>query len=184
MKIPRLLIVSALALLPVAPAFAQGRDPAAAQAAASKGTTTIDHYVNGAGAADLFEVKASQLALERSTNPAIREFAQHMVNAHTDSTAKLKKTLVGENVDLSPPTKLEPEKQELLDQLTNASVEDFNALYARLQVQGHEEALGLHEEYAKVGNNDTLRKFADEMTAHVKNHLEQAKRIEQSIATR
>ena len=42
---------------------------------------------------DMFEVAASQVALEKTQNPDIRVFAQMMITEHQKSTADLKQTL-------------------------------------------------------------------------------------------
>ncbi len=143
-------------------------------------TVDLMKYVEEASAADLFEVKASQLALQRSHDPAIRQFAQQMVSEHTDSSNKLKMELEAAKVEVKPPQTLDPEKQAMLDKLMNVGMEDFNKLYMTMQVAGHQEALDLHAQFAGNGT-DNFQKFASLMTIHVKGHLDKAKQIESTL---
>jgi putative membrane protein len=157
--------------------------PAAAQTAKQEPkphTVDLTKYVEEAANADLFEVKASQLALQRSQDPAIREFAQHMVSEHTDSANKLKLELEKAKVDVKPPKALDAEKQAMLDKLMNVGMEDFNKMYMTMQIAGHQEALDLHTQFARNGA-DNFQKFASMMTAHVKDHLDKAKQIESTL---
>lgn len=160
------------------PALAQNsKDPAAEPA---PHTLDLRAYVEDAANADLFEVKASQLALQRSQDPAIRQFAQHMVSEHTDSANKLKMELEKAKVEVEAPKTLAPEKQAMLDKLMNVGMEDFNKMYMSMQIAGHEEALTLHSTFAKTGNDD-VRKLAGLMSTQVKDHLEKAKRIDAEL---
>jgi putative membrane protein len=172
------IITIAVAALLAGPAFAQASKDAVKEPAPH--TVDLRKYVDDAASADLFEVKASQLALQRSQDPAIREFAQHMVSEHTDSTNKLKVELDKAKVEVQPPTTLPPEKQAMLDKLMNIGMEDFNKMYMRMQIAGHEEALALHSAFAKSGT-DNFRIFARTMTTHVKDHLATAKRIDSAL---
>jgi putative membrane protein len=173
----RILMIAAAAFM-AGPALAQAAKDAAKEPAPH--TIDLKKYVEDAAGADLFEVKASQLALQRSQDPAIREFAQHMVSEHTDSTNKLKVELDKAKLEIEPPKALDPEKQAMLDKLMNVGMEDFNKLYMTTLIAGHQEALDMHAAFAKTGT-DSFRAFARTMTTHTKDHLDQAKRIDGAL---
>ena len=59
--------------------------PAAAMAAPISPST----YVMKAGASDQYEMNSSKLVMN-SRNPQVRQFAQHMIHDHTQSTAMVK----------------------------------------------------------------------------------------------
>jgi len=161
------MIAGMAAVLFAGPAFAQKTERYA---------TDLASYANEAAARDLLEVKASQLALQRSQDPAIRQFAQHMVAEHTDSTNKLKLELEKAKIDIDAPNDLDPARQVQLDTLMNTATEDFNKSYITMQIATHEEALKLHGDFAKAGS-DVFRKFAGVLATQAKQHLDQATRI-------
>ncbi len=157
--------------------------PAVAQSAAAPPaphTVDLKKYVEEAAAADLFEVKASQLALQRSQDPAIRQFAQKMVSENTDAANKLKVELDKAKIGVSPPTALEPERQALLDKLMNVGMEDFNKLYMTMQVAGQQESVTLHTAFGNTGQ-DNFRAYARAMITQAKDHLAQAQRIDAQL---
>lgn len=171
-------LILAVSTLLAASAFAQtSKEPAKEP---SPHTVDLQKYVEGATRADMFEVKASQLALQRSQDPAVRQFAQQMVSEHTDATNKLKLEINKAKIDVDAPEDLDTEQQAMLDKLMNVGTEDFNKMYMSLQIAGHEEALQLHSKFAQSGT-DTFRTFARTMTTHAKEHLDQAKRIDGAL---
>lgn len=139
-------------------------------------TVDLKKYVESASSADLFEVKASQLALQRSQDPGVRQFAQRMVSENTDASNKLKMELEKAKIEITPPTTMDTQKQALLDKLMNVEREDFNKLYMTMQVAGLQEAVALHSEFGKSGQ-DSFRAYARTMSTHAKDNLEHAKRI-------
>src|ERR1700759_806061 len=48
-------------------------------------TSTTKGFINMAAVSDMYEVTASKIALQRSSSPAVKEFAQKMVDAHTQT---------------------------------------------------------------------------------------------------
>jgi predicted outer membrane protein len=54
------------------------------------------------------------------------------------------------------PVKLDAKHQGLIDALNQAKPEDFDKIYAKQQVDGHEKAVDLLEKYAKKGDNGNL----------------------------
>ena len=72
-------------------------------------------FANAAAASDAFEIATSRQALATSTSPAVKKFAQQMIDAHTGSTAKLKAAVAGVSPVITPDPTLTPEQQATLD---------------------------------------------------------------------
>src|ERR1043166_2426059 len=53
-------------------------------------TSTTKGFATAAATSDLYEVTAGQIAVQRAQSPAVKDFAQKMVDAHSETTAKLK----------------------------------------------------------------------------------------------
>lgn len=66
------------------PLLAIVSSPAAAQ------VMSPAEYVKMAGASDLYERQSSELVLQSTKNPEIRDFATMMIAHHTQSTADVK----------------------------------------------------------------------------------------------
>lgn len=109
-------------------------------------------YVASAGAIDLYVIKASEMALQRSTAPRVREVAERLISAHQGSSAQL--SFGGRRLNLLPSAEIAPRYRALLQQLAASS--DFDREYARQMKSVHDEAALLHSNYALSGTSPTL----------------------------
>lgn len=79
---------------------------------------------------------------------------------------------------------LDARRSEMLNQLAAARGAQFDALYATMQVEAHQEALGLHQGYAQTGFDPGLRGFASQAVPVVQEHLAMAQRLPGARARR
>ena len=109
-------------------------------------------YVTNASAIDLYVIKASELALQRSATVKVREVATRLIAAHNGSSAQL--SFGGRRLNLLPSAELQPRHRALLEQLYSSA--GFDADYARQMRAVHQEAAMLHSSYAASGTSPTL----------------------------
>lgn len=129
-----------------------------------------------AASSDQFEIQSSQLALQMSQNPQVRAYAQTMIDHHTRTTAELAQIASANGMTPPPPT-LTPAHQALLDQVRTAPMGQFDATYKRAQIQSHQEALTLMQNYAAQGDAAPLRDFAARTSPIIQQHLSQAQTL-------
>lgn len=154
------------------PAHAQdtpGPSPQALVAVARVPSTEV--FVKTAAAANGFEIASSKLALEKSKNPAIRAFAQHMVTDHTRIGEAFVAALAKADTGITPAPGLTPDLDKIMADLSAKSGAAFDAAYLAAQTQGHMDAVGLFGGYAKGGSNAVMRAFATETLPTIKMHL-------------
>jgi predicted outer membrane protein len=72
---------------------------------------------------------------------------------------------------------LDARKVEMLNQLSAASGSQFDRLYGRMQVQAHQEAIGMFQSYAQAGDDPALMAFAQQTLPHLEMHYGQARRL-------
>jgi putative membrane protein len=135
-------------------------------------------YVNKASIGDMFEIESSKVAQEKSNNQSIKDFAAMMVKDHTDSSQKIKDAAAKSN--LQPASALDKSHGKMLDDLKKASAEKFDKLYLDDQGKAHREALTLHRNYAKSGDNADLKSAAAQIAPVVQQHLDHLKALQQS----
>jgi putative membrane protein len=141
-------------------------------------TSTTKGFVTAAATSDMYEVTAGKIALQRASSPDVKAFAQKMVDAHTETTAKLKSILASNNIAVTPPAHVDKRRQGMLDNLRGASAADFDHRYVTQQVAAHKEADILMRGYAKDGDNAAIKDFAATTGQHVKEHLAMAQRLD------
>ncbi|MDB5437932.1 MAG: hypothetical protein JWM33_359 [Caulobacteraceae bacterium] len=139
--------------------------------------TTVDLYVPAAAMADMYEVQAGKIAIQRAKDPKVKAFAQMMMTDHTASTTKLKATLTQAHLAVAPPTALDDRRMGMLNNLRAAGDADFDLAYLHQQLAAHTEALALHKEYSSVGDNAALKAFAAGVVPVVEHHLGEIKNI-------
>lgn len=153
----RMVLAAIGAAIAAAPAAAQPMSPAA--------------YVRAAGAGDLYETQSSRLVLTSTKNPAIRSFAQMMIQQHAKSTAEVKAAAM--KAGMKPmPAMLTPPQSEMMRQLRAAAGTARDQLYLAQQKQAHDEALALHSGYAADGGSAPLKMAAGKIAPVVQTHID------------
>ena len=147
---------------PSGPVPTQPRAPAP-QPAVSSAT-----YVAQAASIDLFVVRSSELARQRSSDPRIRSLAQQLSSDHTGLASQL--SFAGRRLDLLPGATMLPQHQAMYDELVASG--DFDRAYVRLQRSVHGTSLSLHSAYAARGDSPTLRPVAANAAAVERRHLD------------
>jgi putative membrane protein len=141
-------------------------------------TSTTKGFVTAAATSDLYEVTAGQIAMQRAQSPAVKEFAQKMVDAHSETTTKLKSLVAANKIDVALPAHVDHRRQMMLDSLRGAKAQDFDHRYISQQVAAHKEANILMRGYAKDGDNAALKDFAATTDKAVKMHLSMAEKLD------
>lgn len=198
----RNLILSTVAMLALA-ACSDANDTAAdADAAATDAAVTADAappatadattpvppantaagYATNAALSDMYEIESSRLALEKSTSPEVKQFAQMMIDGHTKTTADMKATLASAGVTVTPPAALDARRQGMLDELRGKTAAEFDTAYLDQQTAAHGEALDLHKGFAANGDNPQLKAFAATTAPVVQGHLDMVKKLDKTGA--
>ena len=127
-------------------------------------------YVAAAGASDLYERTSSQIVLETTADPKVRDFARMMVTAHAKSTADVKAAAAREKVKAAPP-KLTPAQAEMVAQLRSQRGPARDAAYVAQQRAAHGQALAVQKAYANEGRAPALRRAAAGIVPVVEQHI-------------
>jgi putative membrane protein len=146
-------------------------------------TSTTKGFVKAAATSDMYEVEAGKIARRRAQSPAVREFADHMIAAHTQTTDKLKSILASNNINVTPPAHLDDRRQGMIDDLRGAKAADFDHRYLSQQDAAHKEAEILMRGYAKDGDNVAIKGFAADTLPMVEDHLAMVQKLESSQKT-
>ncbi|MFZ3482936.1 DUF4142 domain-containing protein [Sphingomonas sp. 3-13AW] len=133
-------------------------------------------YVATAGSSDLYELESSRLALQRAPSPAVKQFAQMMIDHHTMTTQQVAQAAQAAGMTPPPPALLPPH-QALLDKLQPLNDAAFQRTYLQQQHTAHQMALGLHQNYASSGDTAQLRQVAATAVPVVQGHIDQLRSL-------
>lgn len=141
-------------------------------------TTSTQGFVEAAAISDMYEVEAAKIALQRSHRDDVRGFAQKMLDAHTETTHRLKGILASDHLSVTLPTALDDRRKGMIDNLTGASDGDFDGRYIDQQEMAHNEAETLFKTYADNGDNTALKQFASNTVSAIDQHLKLARDLD------
>lgn len=148
-----------------------------ADAATRPAQTDAAGYVEQTAASNLFEISAAQLALRKASSDEVRSFARMMIDDHTKAGEQLIDAAKGQDLAPSPPASVDARHDQLLQDLGNATEQDFDRLYMQTQVEAHTTALKLQQDYSSFGGNPALKAIATQLVPIIKRHLDQAQSI-------
>ena len=137
-------------------------------------TSQDQKFAQQAATGDMFEIKSSQLALQRSRNPAVRRYAQMMVDEHTMTSQKLMTVAAQKGIAL--PNDVEPTQQRTLADLQGARG-SFDRQYMAAQVSSHRDTQMIMRTQISTGTDPDLTAAARETLPLVERHLAQAERM-------
>jgi putative membrane protein len=140
----------------------------------------VKNFVEKVALSDMYEIEASKIALERSKVQPVKDYAQMMIDAHTATTAEL--TPLASAASVASPSALDNDHTAKLEDLRNASIEDFDDKYIDQQTDAHENALNLLKDFAMNGKDAGLQAFAAKTALAVDAHLQQVKALDKSPA--
>ncbi len=152
--------------------------------AALAGTSaTSQSFVRKAATDGMAEVELARIAVDKSDNPKVEQFAQMMVKDHTAADRDLKALAKKEGVTVpsSPTAKQQAEAKALRAKSGHA----FDAAYAAQMVKDHQSAVDLFHRASQDQSLDAdLRTFAQKTLPTLQFHLQEAKMMNDAVAQR
>lgn len=165
-----------LCLLLATPAFAQSvsvGEKTGVNAVLGITPSTAD-FVKEAASSDMFEIRSSELAVQRADQPT-KTFATQMIADHQKTSTEMKGMVQGGTVKAEIPATMLPSHQTMFDKLKDLNGADFTKQYHSAQVTAHEDAVSLYQRYAKGGDNEALKTWAGKTEPTLEHHLTMAK---------
>ena len=123
-----------------------------------------------AGASDLYERTSSQIVLETTADPKVRDFASMMLTAHVQSTADVEAAALKSKIKIAPP-RLMPAQAEMIAQLRAETGAARDAAYVAQRRAAHGQALSVQKAYAMDGAAPALKQAAEKIVPVVEHHI-------------
>ena len=143
-------------------------------------TVSDSDFAKEAAEGGMMEVKLGQLAQEKGTNDAVKEFGKRMVDDHSAANDKLKSIAGQESVRL--PTELNKHDQSTYDKLSKLSGDEFDRAYARDMVKDHQNDVSAFQQEAGDGRDSEIKSFASNTLPTLEDHLKLAKEMMRTVS--
>ncbi len=132
-------------------------------------------FARKASAGGLAEVNFSELAVRFARDPAVRQFAQHMIAEHMRANQAL--TQLANRRSIALAATMDDDHQKLYDKLKKLDGAEFDRTYMEAMVKDHEKAVKLFEEESKNGKDDAMKDLAGKLTPKLREHLAKAREV-------
>jgi putative membrane protein len=126
-----------------------------------------EEFVKQAAMDGMAEVQLGKVALERSQDPKIRQFAQRMVDDHSKANDKLAAVAKSKNLEL--PKALDAEHEAKVQAMSSKSGAAFDAAYREHMNADHSEAIALFEG-ASTSKDPQIASLAKQTLPTLKEH--------------
>lgn len=125
------------------------------------------------------EVNLGKLAQEKSANPSIKQFGQHMVDQHGKAGTDLSAIAARKGAMLpSSPTASQDKEVEKLNKLAGL---DFDKAYMALMVKDHKADLKEFKSASEKVQDSDLKAFAASTVPMIEEHLKMAQGVEDGL---
>ncbi|MGH8177833.1 MAG: DUF4142 domain-containing protein, partial [Steroidobacter sp.] len=134
---------------------------------------TTHTFVIRAAVENMSEIELGELALARSEDPAVKEFAKQLVAHHKAANEDLKRVAAQQKVSL--PGAVDEDHRKLKQKLTQLEGKAFDAQYIDAMSSGHDKAVALFEAASQSPKlPDDVKGFASETLSTLKEHRKTA----------
>lgn len=148
---------------------------------------TDQYYVQGEGSdfvkeavkGSMLEVELGEIAQQKASSQAVKDFGQRMVTDHGEANAELKALATEMNIDI--PTSLPDDAQEDIDKLSQLSGQEFDKEYMSMMVEEHNKDVKAFEDASEKVENAAIRNFASATLSILKEHQQMADSINQQL---
>jgi putative membrane protein len=128
---------------------------------------------------NLAEIGMGELAVSEATDESVQDFAEMMVNDHTNAQNQLAN--LSESLDIAIPDTLKSEHRMIQSQLSGLDGGHFDSAYITSQVTAHQEAQQIFQTQIDQGLNPQLIEYASSTLPHIVMHLERAMELKEEL---
>ncbi len=138
-------------------------------------------FVREAAQDGMTEVELANVALQKSSNDQVKQFAQKMLHDHSQANSELQR--IAKAKGLSVPTKLAAKHEAMVKQISAKSGAQFDAAYAAAMAKDHSKAVALFKA-ATLNKDPDLAAFAKKTLPTLEDHKQLADNLHASVRTR
>ena len=144
-----------------------------------KSTLTVKEkaFMRKAAGGNAAEVQMAELALKKTENPQIKEFAQTMITDHTAANKDLLELASNEGL-ANFKAAVGPANKAIYAKMTSTTGTAFDEFYIKHAVADHETDLKDYQKAQGMVTDAGLKAYVDKVEPIVEGHLKMAKELE------
>lgn len=136
-------------------------------------------FVCAAAQGGMMEVSLGQLAIQKGSDQAVKDFGQRMVTDHSKANDELKQLALKKGATL--PTNGDKESEKMLNTLSNLSGPEFDKAYIKDMVKDHKKDVKDFQKESEKGDDADLKSWVTKTLPVLEDHLRMAENTELTI---
>lgn len=136
---------------------------------------TDTDFMTRAAYANRDEIDFAQLALQKSVDDSVKNFAHMMITGHSTALSGLDS--VANQFSYTLPVTIDSVHAALKTQLMALSGVGFDSTYINSQINDHVNTINLFQNEVNLGNNPSVKGYASTNLPHLQEHLASAQSV-------
>jgi putative membrane protein len=126
------------------------------------------------------EVDLGELAQQKASNDAVRQFAQRMIADHGKAGQELAQLAASKGIELTTQPSRADQREK--DQLARQAGPAFDRAYVKMMIKDHEQDVAAFRKMSRQAKDPDLKEWAAKTLPVVEDHLKTIREIEPQIA--
>jgi putative membrane protein len=139
-------------------------------------------FVTKAAQSGMAEVALGELATRQASNNEVKQFAQRMVDDHSNANNELKE--LASKKGLTFLSEMPAKQKATQDRLAKLSGADFDREYMRAMVKDHDSAVALFEKQSRSGSDPELKAWAEKRLPTLREHQKLARDLVEKVSVK
>jgi putative membrane protein len=166
-------------LLGASAPFAAQQSGASQQQASSTLSKSDQRYFADLAKANLAEIEAGKLALDKASSEAVKSYAKHMVEEHNNMLEEQR--AMGQKRRAAMPSAPDDKQKRAFDKLRKLSGAEFDRAYMEQMVKDHEDAVKLVKDIASKADDPAFKAAGQKAVPEIEQHLATAKQVASQV---
>lgn len=126
-------------------------------------------FITTAAEANLAEIETAKVVENKSTDSAVKNFANRMVTDHTQASQTL--ATLAEMTGTKLPAEASASERRHKDELQKLSGAKLNETYLNDELQGHKQVISKFEQEIEHGRDESVKNYAEQTLPTLEDHI-------------
>lgn len=136
-------------------------------------------FIKEAAEGNLAEVELGQMAQQKTQNPQVKQFAERMVQDHTQANQQLQ--TLAQTGGVKFPTEPSRKHRKEMKRLEKMTGTEFDQHYARYMLEDHSKDIKNYSKAAQSIEDPTVKQYAQTTLPKLEQHLQHARQMAQNV---
>jgi putative membrane protein len=149
------------------------------QRATPSATPAEQDFMIKAAQGDVAEIDMARIAMEKSQNSDVKDFANMIQKDHTAALENL--TDLMKDKGMPQPNILSPEVKADIEKMTALSGAELDREFVNAMVADHQKAIEMFRDRANIVQSPDVKKYAEDQLPKLEMHLEKAQKLQSEL---